>query len=134
MLLAWSPIINQKILSVNTPIPYRFCKTHPNVRVSSTLRCWRCKRERKIENKLQKTKVQKSKNKVQPPTPKVDIRLSLTIEKKSNFINCKRGYMNVGKYKGINLDKVPIYYLKWLLSNMELNKTEKDLINRILTK
>jgi hypothetical protein len=115
---------------MSNPIPYQFCKTHPNVKVSSNLRCWRCKRDLKIKKKLQKD----NKQKPQPLTPTEDLRLSSTIEKKSNFINCKGGYMNVGKYKGVDLDRVPIYYLKWLILNMELNKTEQNLINRILNK
>jgi hypothetical protein len=106
--------------------------------VSSNLSCWRCKRDLKIKQKLQKDSKQKlqkdSKQKPQPLTPTEDLRLSSTIEKKSNFINCKRGYMNVGKYKGVDLKRVPIYYLKWLILNMELNKTERSLINRILNK
>lgn len=119
---------------MNNPPPQQFCKTHPNVKVSSNLRCWRCKRETKIQKKAEKDIIQKSKGDTKPPTPTKDLRLSSTIEKKSNFINCKGGYMNVGKYKGIDLNNVPIYYLKWLLLNMELNKTERNIINRILNK
>lgn len=119
---------------MNNYIPDKFCKNHPNVKVSSNLSCWRCKREAIIQKKVKKDSAQKleNDNKLQPPTE--TLRLSSTIERKSNFINCKQGYMNVGKYKGIDLNNVPLYYLKWLISNMELNKTERNLINRILNK
>lgn len=57
-------------------------------------------------------------------------RLSSTIEKNSNFINCKQGVMNVGKYKGIELKDVPVWYLKWVANNIQLNKTELEIIRK----
>lgn len=59
-------------------------------------------------------------------------RLSFTIEKNSNFINCKQGYMNMGKYKGIELKSVPLWYLKWVVDNIELNQSELELIRKTL--
>ena len=59
-------------------------------------------------------------------------RLSSTIERHSNFINCKQGIMNVGKYKGIELKDVPIWYLKWVVNNIQLNQTELEIIKKRL--
>jgi hypothetical protein len=57
-------------------------------------------------------------------------RLSSTIQKNSNFINCRQGVMNVGKYKGIELKDVPVWYLKWVVNNIELNQTELEMIRK----
>ena len=119
---------------MNNRITYKFCQTHPNVKISSNIFCWRCKREAKIKKKLSKDSVQKIQHSIKSEPLTESFRLNSTIEKKSNFINCKRGYMNVGKYKSIDLHNVPIHYLNWLILNVELNKTEQNLINRILKK
>jgi len=51
--------------------------------------------------------------------------MKLTTQKLSNFINCRGGYFNKGKYKGKNLNTVPIKYLLWVQKNFtNLNKTE----------
>jgi|688.fasta_scaffold1084607_1 hypothetical protein len=57
-----------------------------------------------------------------------------TIEKKSNFINLKGGYYNVGKYKGAEVNRPPVDYLDWLLnkSMIVLNKGEITLINKLI--
>jgi uncharacterized protein (DUF3820 family) len=60
------------------------------------------------------------------------IRLSTTVDKHSNFINCKQRYMNVGKYKGIDIKDVPFWYIKWVLKNIQLNETELNLIRKRL--
>ena len=60
-------------------------------------------------------------------------RLSSTIEKKSNFINCKQKYMNVGKYKGIDIIRVPLNYLIWVSKNIELNETELTLLRKTIS-
>ena len=59
-------------------------------------------------------------------------RLNSTIEKNSNFINCKQAYMNVGKYKGIDITSVPIWYLKWVVNNIQLNESELKLIRKTI--
>jgi hypothetical protein len=55
-------------------------------------------------------------------------RLSYTIEKRSNFINCKQRVFNVGKYKGIDINEVPKWYISWVKANIELNDTELQLL------
>ena len=57
-----------------------------------------------------------------------------TIEKKSNFINLKGGYYNVGKYKGAEVNRPSVDYLDWLLnkSMIILNKGEITLINKLI--
>ena len=59
-------------------------------------------------------------------------RLSSTIEKHSNFINCKQKCMNVGKFKGVDIDRVPLYYLRWVSKNIELNETELALLRKVI--
>ena len=59
-------------------------------------------------------------------------RLNSTIEKNSNFINCAQKCMNVGKYKGIDIQRVPVTYLKWVLENIQLNVTEIGLVTKYL--
>lgn len=59
-------------------------------------------------------------------------RLSKTIEKNSNFINCRQNYMNVGKYKGIDLKFVPVNYLKWVSDSVQLNQTEKKILTKYI--
>ncbi len=58
-------------------------------------------------------------------------RLTHTIEKRSNFINCKQRVFNVGKYKGIDIKEVPLSYIRWVKENIELNYTELQLLKTI---
>ena len=60
--------------------------------------------------------------------------LKETVEPNSNFINLNGGYFNKGKYKGIEVERSPIYYLEWLLntSTIILNKGEIKLINKLI--
>jgi hypothetical protein len=55
-------------------------------------------------------------------------RLTHTIEKRSNFINCRQRIFNVGKYKGIDINEVPKWYIDWVKKNIELNDTELRLL------
>ena len=55
-------------------------------------------------------------------------RLTHTIEKRSNFINCRQAIFNVGKYKGIDINEVPKWYIDWVKKNIELNDTELKLL------
>lgn len=58
-------------------------------------------------------------------------RLSYTIEKRSNFINCKQRYFNMGKYKGIDIKDVPTSYINWVRNNIQLNDSELQLLKTI---
>jgi uncharacterized protein (DUF3820 family) len=58
-------------------------------------------------------------------------RLTYTIEKRSNFINCKQRVFNVGKYKGIDIKDVPTSYINWVRNNIELNDSELQLLKKI---
>lgn len=58
-------------------------------------------------------------------------RLSYTIEKRSNFINCKQRYFNMGKYKGIDIKDVPTSYINWVRNNIQLNDSELQLLKKI---
>jgi hypothetical protein len=58
-------------------------------------------------------------------------RLSYTIEKRSNFINCKQRVFNVGKYKGIDIKDVPTSYINWVRNNIQLNDSELQLLKKI---
>lgn len=54
----------------------------------------------------------------------------VSIESNSNFINCKGGYFNRGKYKGIPVKDVKKHYLKWVLENISLNQSELKLLRK----
>lgn len=56
--------------------------------------------------------------------------MKLTEQKQSNFINCKGGYFNKGKYKGKKVIKTPLQYLLWMQDNFtNLNVTETKLLS-----
>jgi uncharacterized protein (DUF3820 family) len=61
-------------------------------------------------------------------------RLRETVEPHANFINVSKGYYNKGKYKGTLVTKSPVSYMEWLLnkSGIELNKGEKELLNKLI--
>lgn len=44
------------------------------------------------------------------------------------FINCKQGFINVGKYKNFEVRHVPVSYLKWVIKNVNLNADEYQLV------
>ncbi len=55
------------------------------------------------------------------------------VEPNSNFINCKQGYFNQGKYAGKMLKNVPAGYLLWTLEKaINLNKSEVDILCKTL--
>jgi uncharacterized protein (DUF3820 family) len=87
--------------------------------------------KKKIEQSKKVEQLAKSWNPL-PVKGKSSKRLSSTIEKHSNFINCKQQCMNVGKYKGINIEDVPSWYLKWAAKNIELNQSELTLIRKFI--
>ena len=41
---------------------------------------------------------------------------------------------NVGKYKGIQVNDVPLWYIKWVVDKIQLNPTELNLIRIIIKK
>ena len=59
-------------------------------------------------------------------------RLNLTIEKRAGFINCNHKYFNKGKFKGVSVFDTPLYYITWVKENIELNKTEIQLVNKAI--
>jgi hypothetical protein len=61
-------------------------------------------------------------------------RLKQTVDPHSNFINISQGYFNKGKHKGTPVSNVPLNYLKWVMENIELNKGETNLINKLINK
>jgi uncharacterized protein (DUF3820 family) len=71
-----------------------------------------------------------------PPPRREDLgkgsRLKLTIDERAGFINCAQGYFNVGKYKGVQVNDVPLWYLKWVVDKIQLNPTELNLIRIII--
>jgi hypothetical protein len=50
----------------------------------------------------------------------------------SNFINCAQQCMNKGKYQGIDIKDIPVWYLKWVVNNIELNDSELKLIRKTI--
>ena len=87
--------------------------------------------KKKLEQSKKVDELAKSWNPL-PERGKTLPRLNSTIEKNSNFINCKQGYMNMGKYKGIDIKSVPIWYLRWVKANIQLNDTELNLIKKYI--
>jgi len=61
-------------------------------------------------------------------------RLQSTVDRHSSFINCSQKYFNKGKYKGIFLKDTPQDYLKWVISEIELNNSELKLIRKFIKK
>lgn len=61
-----------------------------------------------------------------------DIKIRTTIQTNSNFINCSGGYFNVGKFKGVSVKDVPVWYMNWVVSNINLNPTELKTIKKYI--
>jgi hypothetical protein len=107
---------------------------YPNIRVM--IKTERVKtKEEKLRLKKQKqsqkvTDLAKSWNPL-PIRGQKQKRLSFTIDKHSNFINCKHKYFNMGKYKGVDIKYVPLSYISWVRKNIELNETELNLLKTI---
>jgi len=72
-----------------------------------------------------------------PPPKREDLgkgyRSKETVERRAGFINCKQRYFNKGKFKGVLLKDVPLYYIKWVTDTIDLNPTELQLIRKTLT-
>lgn len=66
-----------------------------------------------------------------PVRGQLNKKLSYTIEKRSNFINCKQRIFNVGKYKGIDIQEAPLSYISWVKRNIKLNDTELQLLKSL---
>lgn len=116
-------------------------KKFPNRYIVSKLKNMKLKQKIKLRKAaLEKKKLEQSKRvdelaKSWNPLPvrgQTLPRLTSTIEKNSNFINCKQGYMNKGKYKGVDITSVPLWYLKWVVNNIQLNDSELKLIRKII--
>jgi hypothetical protein len=60
-------------------------------------------------------------------------KLYSTISPQSNFINCSGGYFNKGKFKGSQVTKVDVGYLRWVERNVSLNETERKLITKVIS-
>ena len=61
--------------------------------------------------------------------------LKSTEQTLSNFINCKGGYFNRGKYKGKMITNVPIKYLLWVYENItNLNQSEIRVLSSSIEK
>ena len=61
--------------------------------------------------------------------------LKSTEQTLSNFINCKGGYFNRGKYKGKMITNVPIKYLLWVYENItNLNQSEIRVLSSSINK
>lgn len=88
-------------------------------------------RNRKLEQSNKLKQLVESWNPL-PERGKTLPRLQSTVEKNSNFINCKQRYMNIGKYKGIDIKDVPTSYLKWVQKNITLNQAELNLIKKYI--
>lgn len=74
-------------------------------------------------------------SKTHNPLPKrgqKNTKLRSTIELHSGFMNAKQRYFNVGKYKGVDLDSVPVSYMNWVVSNIRLNESELKLIRKYI--
>lgn len=59
-------------------------------------------------------------------------RLNKEFSTNSNFINCKQKCMNKGKYQGINLNDIPVWYLSWVVNTISLNQSELELIRKYI--
>jgi len=95
-------------------------------------------------NEKQKQKILKKNKKVAEavdalakswnPLPERGKTLSKKVNKEfstnSNFINCAQQCMNKGKFQGIDIKDVPIWYLKWVVDNISLNPSELNLIRK----
>jgi uncharacterized protein (DUF3820 family) len=76
--------------------------------------------EKMVSKRIQKTKTKNVKS---------------TEQTLSNFINCKGGYFNKGKYKGKMIINVPIKYLLWVYENIEnLNQSEIRVLSSSIEK
>ena len=88
----------------------------------------------KILNDYQKTQALGSS--WNPPPKREDlnkvVRRKESVERRAGFINCKQKYFNVGKFKGIPVKDVPLWYLKWVVDKIQLNPTELNLIRVII--
>lgn len=71
-----------------------------------------------------------------PPPRREDlnkvVRRKESVEKRAGFINCAQKYFNVGKYKGIKVKDVPLWYLTWVTEKIELNPTELKLLREVI--
>jgi uncharacterized protein (DUF3820 family) len=87
------------------------------------------------KNLLQSQKVDELRNSWNPLPVRGNkkVKFNFTLENNSNFINCKQKYMNMGKYKGVDIINVPASYLKWVSKNIELNTSELELIRKTLS-
>ena len=81
--------------------------------------------------KLEKKWIKEEEQRLKTENP---FRLKETIELHSNFINVSQGYFNKGKHKGTPITNVPLNYLKWVMENIELNKVESNLLNKLINK
>lgn len=94
--------------------------------------------EDKLRNKILKDyqKVKELASSWNPPPRREDlnkvVRRKESVEKRSGFINCSQKYFNVGKFKGIQVKDVPLWYLTWVIEKIELNPTELKLIRTVL--
>ena len=61
-----------------------------------------------------------------------NIKIRTTIQTNSNFMNCSGGYFNVGKFKGVSVKDVPVWYMNWVVSNINLNPTELKTIKKYI--
>jgi hypothetical protein len=59
-------------------------------------------------------------------------RINKEFSTNSNFINCAQRCMNKGKYQGIDIKDVPVWYLKWVVDNITLNQSELNLIRKVI--
>jgi uncharacterized protein (DUF3820 family) len=84
------------------------------------------------KKKITKTEKQWIKDELNKLSSENSFRLKQTIEPNSNFINISQGYFNKGKYKGTPVSKAPMHYLKWVMENIELNKGETSLLNKLI--
>lgn len=99
------------------------------------------KTKSKQRKEKQKRKILEDYKKIQElskshnPLPKRNqkpIKLRSTIESHSNFINCAQKYFNMGKYKGVSLNYVPVSYMKWVTDTIQLNDSELRLIRKYI--
>lgn len=100
--------------------------------------------KKKIEEDALRNKILNDYQKVQqlnsswnPPPRREDLNMVVrrkeSVERRAGFINCKQKYFNKGKFKGVLLKDVPLYYIKWVTDTIDLNPTELQLIRKTLT-
>lgn len=84
---------------------------------------------RKLEQSKKVDELAKSWNPL-PERGKSLPRINKEFSTNSNFINCSQQCMNKGKYQGIDIKDVPIWYLNWVVNNIQLNQSELNLIKK----